>query len=209
MSPIKRGQRGFTVFGLDPRGLTRTRHFGGMVDVLARGTQSVIGGIHPVTGQPFGWQGERTILNTPVAELPIIAPDIEDQIAAALAPWLNRVPRPAPVCLPLRSCALSENERERQRRYAEAVIATDLGTLAAMAPNTGRNVATFRLICRVGRWAHHGIIQKDQLVADVLDACERNGLVRDDGRKAVLATIASGLAKSAGDMLPDLGARHG
>ena len=45
----------------------------------------------------------------------------------------------------------------------------------------------------VGRWAHHGIIQKDQLVADVLDACERNGLVRDDGRKAALATIASGL----------------
>ena len=48
-----------------------------------------------------------------------------------------------------------------------------------------------------------------RLIADILDACERNGLVRDDGRQAVLATIESGLAKSAGDALPDLGARHG
>jgi hypothetical protein len=64
-------------------------------------------------------------------------------------------------------------------------------------------------VCRVGRWSHHGIITPDRLTADVLDACERNGLVRDDGRKAVLATIASGLARSAADTLPELGARHG
>ncbi len=74
-----------------------------------------------------------------------------------------------------------------------------------MASNSGRNQAAFRLVCRVGRWTHHGILPRDRLTADVLDACERNGLVREDGRRAVLATIASGLAKSAADALPDLG----
>ncbi len=78
-----------------------------------------------------------------------------------------------------------------------------------MRPGSGRNDAAFRLVCRVGRWVHHGIIGRDRFIADVLDACERNGLVAKDGRKAVLATIASGLAKSAGDALPELGARHG
>ena len=77
-----------------------------------------------------------------------------------------------------------------------------------MAPNSGRNDAAFRLVCRVGRWAHYSIIPHDQLVADVFGACERNGLVRDDGCKAVLATIDSGLAKSAGDTLPELEACH-
>ena len=78
-----------------------------------------------------------------------------------------------------------------------------------MVRNSGRNQAAFRLVCRVGRWAHQGIIQQDRLIAHVIDACERNGLVRDDGRRAVLATIESALAKSSGDALPDLGARHG
>ena len=43
-----------------------------------------------------------------------------------------------------------------------------------MAPNSGRNDAAFRLVCRVGRWAHYSIIPHDQLVADVFDACERS-----------------------------------
>ena len=101
------------------------------------------------------------------------------------------------------------SELERQHRYVASILDRELPALAGMRPGSGRNDAAFRLVCRVGRWAHAGIITRDQLTAVMLDACERNGLVHDDGRKAVLDTIASGFAKSAADALPELGARHG
>lgn len=100
-------------------------------------------------------------------------------------------------------------ELERQHRYVASILDRELRGLAGMRRGSGRNDAAFRLVCRVGRWVHAGIITRDQLIGDVLDACERNGLVHDDGRKAVLDTIASGLARSAQDALPALEVRHG
>lgn len=100
-------------------------------------------------------------------------------------------------------------ENEQQLRYVQVVLSHELPALASMKPSSGRNDAAFRLVCRIGRWVHHGIISRDQLIGDVLSACERNGLVHDDGRKAVLDTIASGLARSEHDALPELEARHG
>jgi Bifunctional DNA primase/polymerase, N-terminal len=205
----KRGRRGCTGFYRDPTGTIRTRHFTGLVDVLAHGTQSVIHGLHPDTGRPFQWLGTRTLLDIPINDLPVIAPEIANRIADALSPWLIQTPRPAPARPPVRPCELSQYERDRQRRYVDFILSSELSTLAGMVPNTGRNQTVFRLVCRVGRWAHHAILSMDQLKSDVLNACEVNGLVRDDGRRAVLATIESALAKSSGDALPDLGARHG
>jgi hypothetical protein len=76
-----------------------------------------------------------------------------------------------------------------------------------MGRDSGRNQAAFNLVCLVGRWVHHEIISRDHLISAVFEACERNGLVSEDGRDAVLATINSALARSAGDVLPDLGSR--
>ena len=92
---------------------------------------------------------------------------------------------------------LSEQERERQRWYFEPAYRSDLAMLAAMVPNSGRNRAAFRFICRFARWAHAGILSADRLTAYVLEVCRINGLVSEDGAHAVLATIASGLRKSA------------
>jgi hypothetical protein len=206
----KTGRRGFTAFGRDPTGTIGTRHFAGRADILAHGAQSVLPPTPHPTGPLYRYTAGSTLLDTRMAALPIFAPDIADKLAAALAPWMTTPePMPSPTRARLQPFVLSENERERQHRYAVTVLARELPALASMASNTGRNQAAFRLVCRVGRWAHHGIITPDRLTADVLDACERNGLVRDDGRKAVLATIASGLARSAADTLPELGARHG
>jgi hypothetical protein len=211
MSTIaKRGRRGWTVFCRDPSGSIRTQHFSGMVDILAHGSQTVLPPtLHPDSGQPYHWIGAATLLSTPVTALPVIGPDIADRLAAALAPWLASASRSGPSRAALQRCGLPEHERDRQRRYVEAILAGELPALAAMGAGTGRNRAAFRLVCRVGRWVHRGIIPYDRFAADVLMACRRNGLVSDDGRKSVLATIASGLAKSAGDALPDLEAHHG
>lgn len=206
----KAGSRGLTVFGRDPGGGFRTRHFAGMADILAHGSQTVLPPTPHPAGVMYRWMSPATLLDTPISALPIIDPDIADRLAATLAPWSTTLkPVRKPAQARLQPCVLSANERERQQRYAVAILARELPALASMASNTGRNQSAFRIVCRVGRWVHHGIIAQGQFVADVLDVCEHNGLVRDDGRKAVLATIASGLARSAGDTLPDLGARHG
>lgn len=98
-------------------------------------------------------------------------------------------------------------EHARQHQYAAAILSRELLALAAMRPGSGRNHAAFKLSCRVGRWIHHGVISRDAFERDVLDACERNGLVAEDGRKAVADTISSGLGRSANDALPELEAR--
>jgi hypothetical protein len=206
----KRGRRGWTIFGRDPGGRPRSRHFASMVDILAHGSQTVLPPTpHPGSGQPYHWIGAATLLSTPVAVLPVIGPDIAHRLAAALSPWLIKAPRPAPARRPMRPFDLTQHERHRQLHYVETILSKELPVLAAMGPDSGRNLAAYRLVCRVGRWVHHGVVPIDRLTTDVLDACEANRLVSDDGRKAVLATVASALAKSAGDALPDLGARHG
>jgi hypothetical protein len=51
----KRGRRGFTAFYFDPSGDIRTERLG-IVEVLARGTQTVIPpSLHPLTGLPYIW----------------------------------------------------------------------------------------------------------------------------------------------------------
>ena len=210
----KRGRKGQTNFYRDPTEIICARKLRGpagmLVEILGPGNQTVIPPTwHPATGQPYRWTTERWLENTPVNDLPVISADIADRMAVVLRPWLEKPPRQAVVRSPASASDLSLQGREQHRRYATAILARELTALGSMAPNSGRNDAAFRLVCRVGRWAHHRIIPHDQLVADVFGACERNGLVRDDGRKAVLATIESGLAKSAGDTLPELGARHG
>lgn len=108
------------------------------------------------------------------------------------------------VKLQMPSAAGCGDAHKRQWMYARCVLERELRSLSAMRPNSGRNDRAFRLVCRMGRWVHAGIITRAELTEGVLDACERNGLVADDGRKAVLDTIASGLAKSANDSLPVL-----
>ena len=202
----KRGSRGLTVFGRDPSGRVRTRHLWRMADILAHGSQTIIPPTpHPV-GMPYIWTTTETLLDTPIAALPIIDPDIADKLAKALMRWVKGS-KPWPIRPQMDRSDLTELERERQHRYALAILDRELSALASMASDSGRNQAAFRIACRVGRWAHHGIIARGRLIACMLEACERNGLVRDDSQRAVLATIVSGLAKSAADALPDLGAR--
>ena len=205
----KRGRRGCTVFGRDPSGTIRTRHFPGMVDILTHGSQTVLPPTRHPDGMLYCWTTSATLLSTSISMLPNIALDIADRLAKTLAPRIEKAPRRVQPKAVVQRCELSEHERERQQRYANTILVCELVALAAMASNSGRNQSAFRLVCRVGRWAHHGIVSYDRLISDIFDACKHNGLVRDDGRRAVLATIESALAKSAGDPLPDLGAHHG
>lgn len=160
--------------------------------------------IHPKTIRSYTWCTPRTLLNTRAYELPELTAADVCAIEAALAPFLSS---PKPAALPRASISvadLPERECRRQLRYVLAIIERESSTLAAMPPNSGRNRTVFNLACRVGRFVHHGIIEHRRVVEPILSACEANGLVREDGRAAVLKTINSGLARSSNDTLPDL-----
>lgn len=77
-SPVrKKGRRGYTAFYLVP---LRTKGFRtAVVELLTDTRQTVIpGSIHPDTGQPYVWMGEKTLENTPARDLPVLTEeDIE------------------------------------------------------------------------------------------------------------------------------------
>ena len=217
----KRGRRGFTVFFQDPTGAVQTARLR-LVEILARGTQTVLPpSVHPDTGRSYIWLDPKALIEfefvrldraPPLDHLPTFGPAEAERLRAVFAPGRaepNVTPQRQPI---VPAAAFDKHERERQRRYIEAILARKLASLGAMARNSGRNRAAFALVCRLGRFVHAGILSADHLTASVLEACRLNGLVSEDGAHAVLATIASGLRKSANDPLPDLRAarrRHG
>ena len=99
---------------------------------------------------------------------------------------------------------LSSSMEKRQRRYFETGFAAHLARLSAMGRGSGRNDATYRSACRWGRYAHHGIASRQELVDGYLNACRANGLLMEDGDKACRATINGGISKAVNDRLEDL-----
>lgn len=171
----------FAKAALAPRGLVYLASFGASERAVIAACPELQEAIR--ASEPAGWS-------------PVLDRHQAAQRAALAAHRVERV-------------AVGKADHDRQRRYAEAILARELPALASMSPGSGRNHAAFKLVCRAGRWVHGGVLERDRLVADVLDACAANGLLREAGRRAVLATIESALARSAGDALPDLEARHG
>lgn len=99
----------------------------------------------------------------------------------------------------------TEKSRDRYRRYFRSAYYDDLSKLAAMPPNSGRNIAVFRFVCRFGRMVHYGLLSESPLVENMVASCTANGLIAEDGARSVLATISSGLRAPASDSLPHLG----
>ena len=73
----KRGRKGLTAFMRAAEPLPsknyRTADRRGLLDFLRDGKQSVLPpSCHPDTGRPYGWATERTLLDTPLADLPAL-----------------------------------------------------------------------------------------------------------------------------------------
>ncbi|GJD31455.1 hypothetical protein PMNALOAF_2714 [Methylobacterium adhaesivum] len=87
----KKGAKGLTLAFRGNTAKIRSRAFKidkvGAVDLLSDGKQSVLPpSIHPRTGRPYVWMTERTLLDTPLAELPEVPDNVADLIAEALKP---------------------------------------------------------------------------------------------------------------------------
>ena len=71
-----------------------------------------------------------------------------------------------------------------------------------------RNNTLFALGAGLGRYVFHGLLSASAIEKAALAACEANGLLREDGRLAVLATLHKGIARAKGDALPVLAERR-
>ncbi|MBK6639657.1 MAG: hypothetical protein IPG34_19740 [Rhodocyclaceae bacterium] len=83
---------------------------------------------------------------------------------------------------------------ERAKNYIEAAIAQTLRRVMA-APQGQRNDALNTGAFSMGRMVAAGWIGPEQAAVQLLQACESNGLLKDDGPRNCGATIASGLKK--------------
>lgn len=133
-----------------------------------------------------------------------------DILAAMLADAEPPVPRPIPpdaqhdsaarAAVRITACGL---DRRRLEAAARAALMRRTEALAQMGAG-GRNSALFALAAGLGRYVWHGLLPFTALETAVLQACASNGLMKEDGRLAVLATLGKGLARAKGDPLPIL-----
>lgn len=108
--------------------------------------------------------------------------------------WLLDLIDPPPMIRPPRP-PIRAGSRGRVANYVAAAIESECRKLAAMAPSTGRNLRLFKGAARLGELVGAGVAPQ-AVVEDALEAAANDcGLTREDGRRAVVATIASGLAK--------------
>ncbi len=108
--------------------------------------------------------------------------------------WLLNLIDPAPVVRPRRS-PLRFRSPDRAARYAEAVVNGECREVARMGPASGRNHRLFRAGIKLGSLVGANLISEGDAEAWLEAAADDCGLVGEDGRHAVLATIASGMKR--------------
>jgi hypothetical protein len=120
---------------------------------------------------------------------------VDGTIETAIAPaWLIELARKKPI---------SEQavDQVRARRplspdlgaYGRAALTDEIETLAA-TPRGQRNDALNRAAFRLFQLVAGGELDQGEVTEQLINACERNGLIHDDGRYSVIATIRSARA---------------
>jgi putative DNA primase/helicase len=203
----KRGQKGRTDFYRCASPIETARYDGRdgsrLLEVLATGTQTVIPlTMHPDTGQPYEFLTEATLYDTPLRALPWLRASIE-AIEETIKPWLPEEPDYLGERLKPRAAgAIDEALHRRYLAWARAKLDARCAQLAGMT--SGRNTAAYKLACGIGCFVHNRILDESEVQAAILDACRQNGYIKEEGQRAVVATIRSGLNRARNDALPEL-----
>ncbi len=207
-SPVaKAGAKGFTAFyRAAPGAVIPSRHFAadrnqGICDLLSTGTQTVLPPSPHPAGHAYRWLAADTLLIVPASELPEAPADLAGRLEDALAPWMPQ--RQFNASYEQRAAPAAGHERRRLAAFAKSALSAWTARMAE-TPEGARNNTLFALGCQLGKYVFHGLLNAAVLEAAALAACAANGLLREDGRLAVLATLHKGIARAKGDAQPAL-----
>jgi Bifunctional DNA primase/polymerase, N-terminal len=128
-------------------------------------------------------------------------PRVPDWIANLIQGWPthnNSLHSREPAAIPASS--------SRHAAYAKAALARNASDLAA-AQTGGRNNLANAIAFRMGRMVARGWIDETKVVDALWQACQTNGLAKEDGIQAVRSTIERGLAAGKSNPLGDLSDR--
>ncbi len=218
------GSKGFALLGRHADGPQRSfaiyssgkARKGPLIEIMGTGRNITIPpSIHAKTGRAYQWIDPENGGVSPdglprLSELTIITGEDLERLREAVAPWAAkpREPKPRPAVPGVKPSG------KRLQAYAQKGL-ENIGAGLASA-TAGRNNGLFSAACSIGWAVHHRVLSERAVTDALLSACRRNGALADHGRNACIATIDSGLSKSAGDDLPVLeeraqanGARYG
>jgi predicted P-loop ATPase len=165
------------------------------VEILCRGQQIVVHGIHPDTHAPYTWRGVEPGPDLKHDALPLLNAEVANEFIMAAEQCMS-------------ACGWTPKRKtngdggstwdtpklasKRERIYSHAALegcADELATTARGTRNETLNKSAFRL---GGMYARNWI-GRAEIEASMFEAAAACGLVRDDGAPAVWATIKSGI----------------
>jgi hypothetical protein len=155
------------------------------IDILSFGALVFL----PGTKRPeYGGAGYKIIFDN----LEALADGVDPDGAAALVGWVaeHRVIReefqPSP---PWDGEPLDRG----QIAYLDSMLTRMHSELSAMRKDSGRNNAVYEMALKIGNFIAGAGLNEARATAMLLDACNHNGLIMEDGEKSVMASIQSGI----------------
>ncbi len=140
------------------------------------------------SGHRYRWlRGDHTCI-------PTLTETEATAVLAAAAQFDERLRRP-PVIEGRGTTAVDNADQPpdlRLQRYAHAALHREVAGLAKLKRG-GRNDGLNRAAFCLGRYVGAGLLPQEMVVAHLRRACQRNGLIADDGQQAFWRTLVSGL----------------
>jgi putative DNA primase/helicase len=118
---------------------------------------------------------------------------VDVELADAPAWLLDLIDPPLPPARPFEPVHIGS--LSRIARYVESAINGECLELARMGPGSGRNLRLFMASANLGQLVGADLVVQSVAERALLHAATDCGLVKEDGTRAVLATIASGMKK--------------
>jgi hypothetical protein len=174
---------GFHRYFLAPAGL---KHFSGKEgtpwpEVRAGEHYTVLPpSVHPI-GLEYEWLDGLALGEVEIAALPEWGVELmrgTDPVATPREPAEPVAPKTA---------------EERRREYGKSALGRELSDLSS-AMQGGRNDQLNRAAYNLGQLVSGGVLDEHEVRQALLGACHANGLVKDDGLRAVQTTLESGLS---------------
>ncbi len=165
------------------------------VEVLCRGQQIVVHGIHPSTHSPYTWLGAKPGPKLKRDALPLLSVEKATEFIAAAEQcmiahgWTAKKKTNGDA---RGHCATGGPTSERERTYARAALGGCADELAQAAPGE-RNDTLNKKAFRLGTMVARGWLSTDEVSNALFIAADACGLNGDDGEELTRKTIQSGL----------------